>query len=153
MLPFGAGLLPWLPGLGWLLLVWCLFLLSLWTFHGWVRFVRSMFIPGALHGAKASLLASDSLRMLLSSVTRVVWSRRQPLACVGAVLSLMDGPTGCDPANCVVWFRFRMLRRYLALWPSQVGRPYRLLGMASEGCPGHGPTHLLAASASEIGFR
>ena len=28
----------------------------------------------------------------------VVWSRRQPLASVGAVLSLLDGPTGCDPA-------------------------------------------------------
>ena len=25
-------------------------------------------------------------------------SRRQPLASVGAVLSLMDVPTGCDPA-------------------------------------------------------
>ena len=38
----------------------------------------------------------------------------------GAVLSLMDGPTWCDLA--LVWFRFRLLRRYLALWPSQVGR-------------------------------
>ena len=37
----------------------------------------------------------------------------------------------CDPAFCVVWFRFR----------------YRL------GCPGHGPIHLLSAGAAEIGFQ
>ena len=60
-------------------------------------------------------------------------SRRQPLASVDAVLSLLDGPTGCDPAFCVVWFRFRLLRRYLALWPSEVGRVYRLLDLVSEG--------------------
>ena len=121
-------------------------------FHGRVRVVRSLYLPAALHGA--SLLASDSLRKLRSSVTPVVWSRRQPLAGVGVVLSLLDGPIGCDPAFCVVWFRFRLLRRYhLTLWPAEVGRVYRLLEMVSEGCPGHGPTHLLSASAAEIGFR
>ena len=82
-----------------------------------------------------------------------MWSRRQPLASVGAVLSLLDGPTGCDPAFCVVWFRFRLLRKYLALSPAEVGRVYRLLEMVGEGCPGHGPIHLLSASATEIGFR
>ena len=46
-----------------------------------------------------------------------------------------------------------MLRRYLALWPSEVGRVCRLLEMAREGCPGHGPVHLLVASACEIGFQ
>ena len=44
------------------------------------------------------MLASESLRKLRSSIHRVVWSRRQPLASVGAVLSLLDGPIGCDPA-------------------------------------------------------
>ena len=48
-----------------------------------------------------------------------------------------------------VWFRFRLLRRYHALWPSEVGRVSHLL----EGCPGHGPVHLLSASAAEIGFQ
>ena len=75
------------------------------------------------------------------------------MANVGAVLSLLDGPTGCDPAFCVVWFRFRLLRRYLALWLAEVGRVCRLLEMVGEGCPGHGPIHLLFASAAEIGFR
>ena len=122
-------------------------------FHGRVCVVRSMYLPAALHGIEASLLASDSMRKLRSSIHKVVWSRRQPLANVGAVLCLLDGPTGCDPAFCVVWFRFRLLRRYLALWPTEVGRVYRFLEMVSEGCPGHGPIHLLSSSAAEIGLR
>ena len=69
------------------------------------------------------------------------------LAGVCAVFSLLDGPTGCDPA-----FVHRLLRRYLALWPAEVGRVYGLLEMVSEGCPGHGPIRLLSASAAEIGF-
>ena len=69
------------------------------------------------------------------------------------MLSLLDGPTGCDPAFCVVWYRFRLLRRYLAPWPAEVGRVYRLLEMVGDGCPGHGPIHLLSASAAEIGFQ
>ena len=84
-------------------------------FHGRVRVVRSMYLPAALHGIEASLLASDSLRKLRSAIRRVVWSRRQPSVGVGAVLSLLDAPTGCDPAFCVVWYRFRLLRHYLAL--------------------------------------
>ena len=52
-----------------------------------------------------------------------------------------------------VWFRCRLLRWYLALWPSEVGGVYRFLVVVSEGCPGHGPIHLLSASAAEIGFR
>ena len=74
-----------------------------------------MFIPGALHGIEASLLAEGSLFMLRAAVLIAVWSRRQPLANVCAVLSMLDGPRGCDPAHCVVWFSFRMMRRYLAL--------------------------------------
>ena len=121
-------------------------------FHGQVRVVRSLYLPAALHGIEASFLASDSLRRLRSSIHRVVWSRRQPLAGIGAVLSLLDGPTVCDPAFCIVWFRFRLLRRYLALWPAEVRRVYHLLEMVGEGCPGRGPIHLLSASAAEIGF-
>ena len=75
------------------------------------------------------------------------------MANVGAVLSLLDGPHGCDAAYCVVWFRFRMMRRYLAYRPAEVGRGDRLLDMVREGCPGHGPVHLLFASATGIGFQ
>ena len=72
------------------------------AFHGRVRVVRSMYLPAALHGVEAS--------RLVSVICRVVWSRRQPLTNVGAVLKLLDGFTGCDPAFCVVWFRFRLIR-------------------------------------------
>ena len=102
-------------------------------FHGRVRVGRTMFMSGALHGIEASLLTSSCLRKLRSSISKVVWSRRQPLASLVAVLSLLDGPQGSDPAYCVVWFRFGMIRRYLACRPSEVGRVYRLLDMVTEG--------------------
>ena len=71
--------------------------------HGGVRVVPSMCLTAALHGIEASLLASESHRRLRSAVRRVVWSRRQPFARVGAVLSLVGWAfTGCDPAFCVV---------------------------------------------------
>ena len=63
-------------------------------FHGRLRVVRSMFIPGALLGIEASFLAEAGLRKLRAAIVRVVWSRRQSLANPGAVLSLLDGPTG-----------------------------------------------------------
>ena len=121
-------------------------------FHGRLWVVRSMFIPGGLHGIEASFLADAGLRKLRAAIVRVVWSRRQFLANPGAVLGLLDGPTGCDPAFCVVWFWFRMLRRYLAYRPGEVSRVYRLLEHAANGCPGHGPAQLLVESAAEIGF-
>ena len=80
-------------------------------FHGRLWVLRSTFIPGALHGIEASFLAGASMRKLRAAFFCVVGSRRQPFASVGAVLSLLDGPSGCDPAYCVVWFGFRMLRK------------------------------------------
>ena len=44
------------------------------------------------------------LRELRAAIVRVVWSRHQSLANPGPVLSLLDGPTGCDPAFCVLCF-------------------------------------------------
>ena len=82
-----------------------------------------------------------------------VCSSRQPLANIGAKLGLLDGPPGCDPAFWVVWFRFRMFRRYLAYRPGEVPKVYRLLYRVAEGCPGNGPAHLLVASAAQIGFQ
>ena len=73
-----------------------------------------MFIPGALHGIEASFLADTSLRKLRTAIFKVVWSSRQPLANIGEALSLLDGPPGCAPAYCVVWFRFRLLRKCLS---------------------------------------
>ena len=36
------------------------------------------------------------------------------LASTGAVLGLLVGFQGCDPHFCLVWFRFRLFRRYLS---------------------------------------
>ena len=108
-------------------------------------------IPGS-HQLLNSSHVRERVKALLRSVTvGGVWNGFL-LGKVGAVLSLLDGPTGCDPCFCVVWFRFRFLRRYLALWPAEVGRVYRLLEMVGEGCPGHGPLHLFRLVLLKLGF-
>ena len=91
-------------------------------FHGRIRVVRTMSIPCALHGIEASLLAQSCLLKLRIAISNVVWSSWKPLANSGAVLSLLDGPQGCDPGHCVVWCRFRLLRWFLAFRSSEVGR-------------------------------
>ena len=121
-------------------------------FHGRLQVTRTMFIPGALHGVEASFLEDASVRKLRTAVCRVVWSSRQPLASAGAMLSLLDGPTGCDPAFCIVWFRFRMLRWYLAYRPEEVPRVYRMIGSAAEGCPGHGLRTCFLKALLRLGF-
>ena len=73
-------------------------------FHGRLGVLRNMFIPGALHGIEASFLAESSVRKLRAAFCKVCWSGRQPLAHVGAVLSLLDGPVGSGPG--FVWFGF-----------------------------------------------
>ena len=75
-----------------------------------------------------------------------------PLAHPGAVLSLLDGPDGCDPAYFLVWTRFRRIRQYLAYHPGESVRIYHMLDCISRGVRRHGPIHLLLASAAKIGF-
>ena len=87
ILLFAAGLLPWLPGFGWSLLVLFLTFALPLDFHCRVRVVSSMYIPAALHGIEAFLLASDSSRKLRSSVHKVVWSPRQPFALLALFLA------------------------------------------------------------------
>ena len=64
------------------------------NFHGRLRVVRTVFIPRALCGIEASLLAQSSLLKVRAAVLNAVWSRRQLLANAGAVLSLIDGLQG-----------------------------------------------------------
>ena len=116
-------------------------------FHGRLRVIRTMFLPGALHGIEVSILADTSLRKLRAYV-----GLYGPLANTGAVLSLLDGPSGCDPAFCVVWFRFRTLRRCLAYRPGEVHRAYRLIDGAADGCPGHGLRICLWRVLLRLGF-
>ena len=94
--------------------------------------VRPMYLPAALHGIEASLIASGSLRKLRSFMLGVVWSRRQLLANVGAVLSLQTGPLvatllsvlfGSGLGYCVGIFLFglRRLVGSIASWRWLVG--------------------------------
>ena len=112
-----------------------------------------MFIPAALHGVEASSLSQGSLFKLRVALVRACWSHRLTLAHAGIVLGMLDGPEFVDPAACIVWFRFRLMRRYLAYRPFEAVRIGRLLELASVGAPGHGPVHLLVESASSLGFR
>ena len=123
-------------------------------FVGRLRILRTMHLPGALHGAEASLVSISGLRKLRTAFCQASLSGGFRLANPGAVLSLLDGPVGSDPGFYVVWCRFRMLRRYMAYNSSvhELARIYSLLRVVSVGAPGHGPVHLLVSSALSLGF-
>ena len=113
--------------------------------------VRSRYLPGKLHGCEGAISVS-ALGSFRSAVARAVWSKKLPMTNTPALLSLLDGPWGSDPAFFVIWSRFRRLRRYLSYRLDEETRIFRLLDCASTGSPGHGPIHLLIQSAEEIGF-
>ena len=58
-----------------------------------------------------------------AAIVRAVWSSKMPLANTPAVLNLLDGPVGVDPAFHIVWSRFRMMRRYLSYCPEEAYCP------------------------------
>ena len=66
-------------------------------FGGKLRILRTMHTPAALHGVEASHIALASSRKLRVANVNAVTSGSMPLANPGAVLSLLDGPPGCDP--------------------------------------------------------
>ena len=113
-----------------------------------------MHLPGALHGAEASLVSVSGSRKLRTAFCQASLSGSFRLANPGAVLSLPDGPAGSDPGFHVVWCRFRMLRRHMAYNSSihELARVYSLLRVVSVGAPGHGPVHVLVARALSLGF-
>ena len=45
-----------------------------------------------------------------------------------------------------------MMRRYLAHWPDEAPRIFRMLDLIAHGAGGHGPVQLLLTSANELGF-
>ena len=116
--------------------------------------LRTMHLPGALHGAEASHVSISGLRKLRTAFCQASLSGGLRLANPGAVLSLLDGPVGSDPGFYVVWCRFRMLRRHMAYNSSvhELARVYSLLRVVSANAPGHGPVHLLVSSALSLGF-
>ena len=95
----------------------------------------------------------SNVSKLRAAFVRACWSSKLTLAHTGTVLGMLDGPECVDPSACIVWFRFRMLRRYLAYRPLESARIGRLLDLVSNGAPGHGPLHLLVDSAAILGFQ
>ena len=96
-----------------------------------LRILRTKFLPGALHTIEGSRISFWLLQRLRTAFVAAVGSRKMPLAHVGAVLLLLDGPPGCDPGFYVVWCRFRLLRGYLAFYPLEAPRLCNLLGLAA----------------------
>ena len=122
-------------------------------FRGKLRILRTMYVPAALHGIEASHLSQGILFKLRAVFVRACWSSKLTLAHTGTVLDMLDGPECVDPVACIVWFRFRLMRRYFAYRPFETARIGRLLDLVSGGGPGHGPVHLLVESASSLGFQ
>ena len=110
--------------------------------------VRGKCLLAGLHAAEASYVSSSSVSAFRAAIVRAVWSSKMPLANAPALLNLLDGPVGVDPAFHIIWSRFRMMRRYLAYCP----RIFRMLHLISSGAQFHGPVHLFLISAAELGF-
>ena len=104
------------------------------------------------YAAEASYVFSSSISAFRAAIVRAVWSSKMPLANAPAVLNLLDGPVGVDPAFHLCGSRFRKMRRYLAYNPFEEPRIFRILDLISRGAQGHGPVHLLLISAAELGF-
>ena len=92
-----------------------------------------MFLPAALHGVEASHLSQSNLLKLRGAFVRACWSSRLTLAHTGTVLGMLDGPECVDLSACIVWYRFRLLRRYLAYRPLESARIGGLLDLVGDG--------------------
>ena len=89
--------------------------------------VRSKYLPGGLHGCEGAAVSVTALSSFRSAISRAVWSKKLPMTNTPALLNLLDGPWGSDPAFFIIWNRFRQLRRYLAYRPDAQDRIFRLL--------------------------
>ena len=116
-----------------------------------VGLVRGKYLPAGLHAAEASYASSSSISAFRAAIVRTVWSSKMPLASAPALLNLLGGPVGVDPAFHIIWSTIRMMRRHMAYNPGEEPRIFRL-DLISRGAQGHGPVHLLLISAAELGF-
>ena len=83
-------------------------------FQRMLGMVRSKYLPGGVHGCEGVAVSVTALHSFRSAVARAVWSEKLPMTNTHALLSLLDGPWGSDPAFFIIWSRFRQLRRYLS---------------------------------------
>ena len=97
-----------------------------------LELVRGKYLPAGLHAAEASYVSSSSISAFRAAIVRAVWSTKMPLVNTPAILNLLDGPVGIDPAVHIVWARFRMMRRYSAYCPDEEPRIFRMLDLISR---------------------
>ena len=86
-------------------------------FQRMLGMVRSKYLPGGLHGCEDAAISVSALGSFRSAVARAVWSKKLSMTNTPALLSLLDAPSGSDPAFSIIWSRFRQLRRYLSHRP------------------------------------
>ena len=67
-------------------------------FHVKLGLVRGKYLLAGLHAAEASYVSSSAISGFRAAVVRAVWSSKMPLANAPAILNLLDGPVGVDPA-------------------------------------------------------
>ena len=94
--------------------------------------VRGKYLPVGLHAAEASCVSSSSIGAFRAAIVRAVWSSKMALANTPAILNLLDGPVGIDPAFHIIWARFRMMRRYLVCSLDEETRIFRMLDLISR---------------------
>ena len=114
--------------------------------------VRGKYLPAGLHAAEASYVSSLSISALGLPLFERFGPSKMPLADAPAILNLLDGPVGVDPAFHIIWSRFRLMRRYLSYCPEEEPRIFRMPDLISRGAQGHGPIHPPFISAAELGF-
>ena len=93
---------------------------------------RGKYLPAGLHAAEASYVSSSSISAFRAAIVRAVWSSKMPLAIAPAILNLLDGPVGLDPAFHIVWSRFGVMRRFLAYCREEEPRIFRMLDLISR---------------------
>ena len=122
-------------------------------FHGRIRVVRSMYLPAALHGIEASLLASDSLAQSFVLLS-IGWFGLVVSLWLVLVLSLACwmGPLGVILHFAWCGFGFVCFVGILLFGHHGGWSSLPSFGDVGEGSPGHGPVHFLSASAAEVGF-
>ena len=108
-------------------------------FQRMLGMVRSKYLPGGLHGCEGAAVSVPALSSFRSAIARAVWSKKLPMTNTPALLSLLDGPWGSDPAFFIIWNRFRQLRRYLAYRPDDEARIFVYWNMPLLDPRGMGP--------------
>ena len=115
-------------------------------FHVKLGLLRGQYRPAGLHAVEASYVFASALSACRAAISKMLFVHTP------VVLDVLDCPVGVDLAFHIIWTMFRFMRRYVAHWPDEVARIFRMPHLIAHGATGHGPVHLLLISAAEIEF-